>query len=574
MNNLQIRNFVIISHIDHGKSTLADRLLELTNTVPKDKMRAQYLDMMDLERERGVTIKMAPVRMIWKDSILNLIDTPGHVDFAYEVSRALAAVEGALLLVDATAGIQAQTLFNLEKAQKQNLKIIPIINKIDSPAAQIEKTQEELVSLGFQKEEILQISAKTGQNVQNVLKAIIERIPPPIENLQNPLKALIFDLLYDQYKGVIAYVRVFDGTIAKNEKIKFLIGETEGEILELGYFKPQFATASKISAGEIGYLKTGIKEISKIMVGDTITLASIAHPEQDLKIAGYQQPKPMVFASIYPIEGENHKKLADALGKLKLNDYSLSFNFERSKALGAGFRCGFLGLFHLEITKERLERESALELIVTSPTVDIQVTEHGYREPYVDLEIITPQQYLGQAMELAQSHRGQYKEIKYLGDRVIVLYENPLSEIIIGFYDQLKNLSEGYASMNYQFSGYRDADLVQLDILIAGEKVEPMTQIVARSKSESTSRNIVKKLKDLVPRQLYKVSLQAAIGAKIVAREDIPAMRKDVTAPLYGGDVTRKRKLLEKQKKGKKRLKHLGKVDIPSDLFLELLKID
>ena len=574
MNNLQIRNFVIISHIDHGKSTLADRLLELTNTVPKDKMRAQYLDMMDLERERGVTIKMAPVRMIWKDSILNLIDTPGHVDFAYEVSRALAAVEGALLLVDATAGIQAQTLFNLEKAQKQNLKIIPIINKIDSPAAQIEKTQEELVSLGFQKEEILQISAKTGQNVQNVLKAIIERIPPPIENLQNPLKALIFDLLYDQYKGVIAYVRVFDGTIAKNEKIKFLIGETEGEILELGYFKPQFATASKISAGEIGYLKTGIKEISKIMVVDTITLASIAHPEQDLKIAGYQQPKPMVFASIYPIEGENHKKLADALGKLKLNDYSLSFNFERSKALGAGFRCGFLGLFHLEITKERLERESALELIVTSPTVDIQVTEHGYREPYVDLEIITPQQYLGQAMELAQSHRGQYKEIKYLGDRVIVLYENPLSEIIIGFYDQLKNLSEGYASMNYQFSGYRDADLVQLDILIAGEKVEPMTQIVARSKSESTSRNIVKKLKDLVPRQLYKVSLQAAIGAKIVAREDIPAMRKDVTAPLYGGDVTRKRKLLEKQKKGKKRLKHLGKVDIPSDLFLELLKID
>ncbi|OIN88845.1 MAG: elongation factor 4 [Candidatus Nealsonbacteria bacterium CG07_land_8_20_14_0_80_40_10] len=574
MNNLQIRNFVIISHIDHGKSTLADRLLELTNTVPKDKMRAQYLDMMDLERERGVTIKMAPVRMIWKDSILNLIDTPGHVDFAYEVSRALAAVEGALLLVDATAGIQAQTLFNLEKAQKQNLKIIPIINKIDSPAAQIEKTQEELVSLGFQKEEILQISAKTGQNVQNVLKAIIERIPPPIENLQNPLKALIFDLLYDQYKGVIAYVRVFDGTIAKNEKIKFLIGETEGEILELGYFKPQFATASKISAGEIGYLKTGIKEISKIMVGDTITLASIAHHGQDLKIAGYQQPKPMVFASIYPIEGENHKKLADALGKLKLNDYSLSFNFERSKALGAGFRCGFLGLFHLEITKERLERESALELIVTSPTVDIQVTEHGYREPYVDLEIITPQQYLGQAMELAQSHRGQYKEIKYLGDRVIVLYENPLSEIIIGFYDQLKNLSEGYASMNYQFSGYRDADLVQLDILIAGEKVEPMTQIVARSKSESTSRNIVKKLKDLVPRQLYKVSLQAAIGAKIVAREDIPAMRKDVTAPLYGGDVTRKRKLLEKQKKGKKRLKHLGKVDIPSDLFLELLKID
>jgi len=574
MNNLQIRNFVIISHIDHGKSTLADRLLELTNTVPKDKMRAQYLDMMDLERERGVTIKMAPVRMIWKDSILNLIDTPGHVDFAYEVSRALAAVEGALLLVDATAGIQAQTLFNLEKAQKQNLKIIPIINKIDSPAAQIEKTQEELVSLGFQKEEILQISAKTGQNVQNVLKAIIERIPPPIENLQNPLKALIFDLLYDQYKGVIAYVRVFDGTIAKNEKIKFLIGETEGEILELGYFKPQFATASKISAGEIGYLKTGIKEISKIMVVDTITLASIAHHGQDLKIAGYQQPKPMVFASIYPIEGENHKKLADALGKLKLNDYSLSFNFERSKALGAGFRCGFLGLFHLEITKERLERESALELIVTSPTVDIQVTEHGYREPYVDLEIITPQQYLGQAMELAQSHRGQYKEIKYLGDRVIVLYENPLSEIIIGFYDQLKNLSEGYASMNYQFSGYRDADLVQLDILIAGEKVEPMTQIVARSKSESTSRNIVKKLKDLVPRQLYKVSLQAAIGAKIVAREDIPAMRKDVTAPLYGGDVTRKRKLLEKQKKGKKRLKHLGKVDIPSDLFLELLKID
>lgn len=590
----QIRNFVIISHVDHGKSTLADRFLEISRTVPKEKMRSQYLDMMDLERERGVTIKMAPVRIIWKhgtsEYILNLIDTPGHADFSYEVSRALTAVEGAILLVDATQGVQAQTLINLDLAQKENLKIIPVINKIDSPYVDVGKTIKELESLGFKNKDIIKISAKTGENVETVLKALIIRIPPPQIDERASLKALIFDSIYDPYKGVIAYIRVFDGEVKKGERIKFLAAKLEPDVLEVGYFKPQFVPSEKISAGEIGYIKTSLKDISDVKIGDTVSQLGVSNINP---LAGYKEPKPMVYASIYPTFGGDFKKLKDALSKLKLNDASLSFQSESSKVLGAGFRCGFLGLFHLEITKERLERDSDLDVVITRPAVDVKkfppssakgratadqpkfltkAEDTIYQEPYVLLEIVTPNEHIGKVMELAKIHRSIFKEMRYLADRVIVTYEAPLSEIIIEFYDELKNVSSGYASMNYQFIGFREADLVQLDVLIAREKFEPLSQIVPREKAESIGRNLISKLKDLIPRQLFEISLQAAIGGKIVAREDIPALRKDVTAKLYGGDITRKTKLLEKQAKGKKKMKQIGKVQLPSDIFLKLIK--
>lgn len=574
-----IRNFVIISHIDHGKSTLADRLLEMTGTVAKDKMRSQYLDMMDLERERGVTIKMAPVRMIYHDYILNLIDTPGHVDFSYEVSRALSAVEGALMLVDATKGVQAQTLINLELAKKQNLTIIPIINKIDLPAADITKTEKEIESLGFKTEEILRISAKTGEGVKQVLEKIVSVIPPPHPQTpkndpQSPFTALIFDSLYDQYKGVIAYVRIFNGEIKKSDKIKFLAANVESEVLEAGYFKPQFEPAEKLSNGEIGYIKTGIKDIAQIKTGDTVVPIMRSPDHQIIALPGFSLAKPMVFASIYPIEGNDFPKLKEAIAKLKLNDASLSFSMEASKMLGAGIRCGFLGLFHLEITKERLERDFDLDIIVTQPRADIKYENSVYHEPYVRLEIVTPQNYLGRIMELARFHRAIYKETKYLSDRVILFFEIPLSEIIIDFYDKLKNISSGFASMNYQFIGYRQSDLVKLDILIAQEKLDALSQIVAKEKVEFIARNLVKKLKEIIPRQQFEVAIQAAIGGKILARENISPLRKDVTAKLYGGDITRKTKLLDKQAKGKKKMKQMGKVEVPSDIFLKLIKRD
>jgi GTP-binding protein LepA len=560
--------------VDHGKSTLADRFLEITKTIPKEKMKPQYLDMMDLERERGVTIKMAPVRMNYylspKSYILNLIDTPGHVDFSYEVSRALAAVEGALLLVDATQGIQAQTLLNLEKARKAGLKIIPVINKIDLPSAEIEKTKKELQGLGFKEQDIIKISAKTGENIEEVLKKIVLEIPPPSDNSSKPLKALIFDSLYDPYKGVIAYIRVFDGKVKRGDKIEFLATHLKGEALEVGYFKPALSPCERISAGEIGYIKTDLKDISKIKIGDTITLNPIPHNLSPIK--GYQEPQPMVYASIYPIEGGEYHKLKNALLKLKLNDASLIFQSENSKTLGAGFRCGFLGVFHLEITKERLERDFDLDIVITKPTVDIRKLDSVYQEPYVRLEIITPRMCFGKIMELAKNHRANFKEMKYLDERVILIYEAPLSEIIIDFYNQLKSISSGFASMSYQLIGYRNADLVKLDILIAKEKVEPFSQIVPKEKVEIIARELLKKLKELIPRHLFEISLQAAIGGKIIASEKIPALRKDVTAPLYGGDVTRKRKLLEKQAAGKKKLKRFGKVDIPSDIFLKIVK--
>ena len=569
-----IRNFVIISHIDHGKSTLADRFLEITGTISRDKMQPQYLDMMDLERERGVTIKMAPVRMIWNDYILNLIDTPGHVDFSYEVSRALSAVEGALLLVDATKGVQAQTLTNLDLAKKQNLKIIPAINKIDLAQAEIAKTEKEIESLGFRRDEILKISAKTGEGVKQVLEKIISVIPspkdqPPNISPQTPFTALVFDSLYDQYKGVVAFVRIFEGEIKKGDKIRFLAQDTEAEILELGYFKPEFETAEKLSSGEIGYIKTGIKDISQIKIGDTITQSS---NHLATRLPGFSEPKPMVFASIYPLDGNDFPKLKEAISKLKLNDASLSFQPESSKMLGAGLRCGFLGLFHLEITKERLARDFGLEIIVTSPQAKIKKENGVYHEPYVRLEIVTPIDFLGKIMELCRFHRAIYKETKYLSDRVILFFEIPLSEIIIDFYDKLKNISSGFASMNYQFLEFRQADLVELIILIAGEKIEPLSRIIAREKAESEARILVKRLKEIIPRQQFEVSIQAAVGGKIIAREDISPLRKDVTAKLYGGDITRKTKLLDKQAAGKKRLKQMGKVQVPSDIFLKLIK--
>ncbi len=585
-----IRNFCIISHIDHGKSTLADRFLELTGTVPKQKMREQYLDQMDLERERGITIKMQPVRMIWKNYILNLIDTPGHVDFTYEVSRALACVEGAILLIDATQGIQAQTLGNLNLAKKQNLKIIPIINKIDLPQADIGKVTAEIESvLDIKKEEILTASAKEGKGIEEIIQAVIERIPPPKSNLGKPLSALVFDSTFDPYKGVICYVKIMDGQVKSGDQIKFLASKTVCDATEVGYFSPEFKSKKNLQAGEIGYITTGLKSVQKAKVGDTITSFSnpTSHP-----LSGYKPQKPYVFASIYTTSGEP-KDLKDALEKLQLNDSALSFKPESSPALGMGFRCGFLGLLHLDITKERLQREYNLDLIITVPSVSYKVIKNNEKEilinnpselpenteikeicePYVLLEIVTPSKYLGPIMKLVQERRGEYKDTEYLDPETCFLtYNIPLNEIIIDFYDHLKSISSGYASLNYEFLDFRKAKLVKLDILITEDLTEPLSQIVPEEKAYQIGRALVKRLKDIIPRQLFKVALQAAVGSKIIAREDIPALRKDVTAKLYGGDVTRKRKLLEKQKKGKKKMGKLGKIDIPQEAFMAVLK--
>lgn len=576
-----IRNFVIISHIDHGKSTLADRLLELTQTIPAEKMHEQYLDSMDLERERGVTIKMAPVRMLWQlpeelktilnfdFCILNLIDTPGHADFSYEVSRSLKAVEGALLLVDATQGVQAQTLFNLEKARAENLKIIPIINKIDLPNANIEAALNQLTDLGFQKSEILKISAKTGQNVEKVLEAVVSRIPAPKSSGEN-LKALIFDSLYDPYKGAVAYVRIFEGNIKKPDQIKFLSANLEGRALEVGFLSPEFQEAEKLSQGEIGYIKTNLKEISKIKIGDTVTLTCLAAVPEPFK--GYLEPETVVTAGLFPTDSGDFPKLKEAIAKLKLNDNSLSISQINSPMLGAGFNIGFLGTFHLEITKERLEREFDLDLIATKPKVNFQKTNQGFFEPFVKLEIITPPEYFGKILELTKIYRLEFKNSKNLSGRLILEFSAPLSEIITGFNDDLKNVSQGFASMSYRQLGLKKSDLVELDILILGDKVEPLSEIVFRSKAEDLGRNLVKKIKNLLPRQQFQVPLQAAIGGQIIARETLPALRKNVTGHLYGGDVTRKRKLLDRQAEGKKRLKSFGRIDIPKDFFLKLMR--
>jgi len=727
-----IRNFCIISHVDHGKSTLADRFLEITKTVESRKMKDQYLDSMDLERERGITIKLQPVHMIWQtpwvkkyeetnknrllyeelicqvkkalfnvynklgsgfkkntyykvleqeliklkipfekekiidvcynnkkvkkykpdflidnkviielkalpfikklekkqvwdylkgsnfklallvnfgqtelqveriiyqknshqDSlsseqvVLNLIDTPGHVDFSYEVSRSLAAVEGAILLVDATQGIQAQTISNLHWAQEQNLKIIPAINKIDLPAANIKKTSQEIVSLlKIDKSEIFQISAKTGEGVKELLHAVVNKIPAPVGG-KYPTRALVFDSVYDEYRGVVAFVKVVDGQITSDDKILMLGSNATDKALEVGVFKPQMTAKDNLSIGEIGYVVTGFKDISKCQVGDTLTVikskkqngSEILNFESKIFLSplpGYKKIKPMIFASIFSKDG-NVKKLRNALEKLKLNDASLSYQPENSKAFGFGFRCGFLGILHMEIIKERLEREYDLNLIVTTPQVNYrkykQNTKIKYEEPWVKLEIILPQDYIGPVMQLVQSVRGKYISIKYFTDRVLLKYEAPLSLIIANFYDKLKTVSSGFASMSYEFIGYRKEDLVKMDILITGDKVDVLSQIVHKSKINQKAHQIVKVLKELIPRQMFQISIQAAVGSKILARENIPALKKDVTQHLYGGDITRKRKLWDKQAKGKKKMKKLGKVDIPSDVFIKLLK--
>lgn len=585
MEQNSIRNFAIIAHIDHGKSTLADRLLELTGTIESRQMKEQYLDRMDLERERGITIKLQPVRMKYKLSnseyILNLIDTPGHVDFSYEVSRSLAATEGAILLVDATQGIQAQTLANLFQAQKQNLTIIPVINKIDLPNANIEKTKAELANLlKINPNEIIPVSAKTGENVDKILEAIVNKIPPPIGDLQKPLRALVFDSNYDLYRGVVAYVRIVDGSINKKDKIKFISNGKIDEALETGFFSPDYKQKDSLATGEIGYIVTGLKEVSECGVGDTITqFQSPSLKDQDFgeiqPLPGYKVPVPMVFAGIYTIDGEVNK-LREALYKLKLNDSSLFFEPENSKAFGFGFRTGFLGTLHLEIVKERLEREYNLNLIITTPQVAYKEKQVGskleYEEPWSNVEIITPQTYIGPIMDLFNHIRGIYQSTEYLGDRVILKYSAPLASIIVNFYDKLKSISSGYASMSYEITNYRSGDLVKMDILIAGEKVDVLSQIIHTSQIKEKAQSIVRRLKDLIPRQWFEISIQAAIGGKIMARENIPALKKDVTGYLYGGDITRKRKLWEKQAKGKKKMKKLGRVDIPTNVFIELLK--
>ena len=587
-----IRNFVIIAHIDHGKSTLADRFLELTGTIEKRKMHEQFLDMNPLEQEKGITIKMAPVRMEWQGYTLNLIDTPGHVDFTYEVSRALAAVEGAILLVDATQGVQAQTLANLHLAQKENLVIIPVINKIDLPYAEVEKTTDEISSLlQVASEDILRVSAKTGEGVDNLFGVVVTRVSSPEQDFLKPLRALIFDSQFDPYLGVIAHIRVFEGTLKRGEKVYFMATKETCETLELGVFLPGRAPKSTLEAGEIGYIATGIKEPEKVRVGDTITgVGSLYTGVRPL--SGYNEPESMVFASIFPENQDEYGVLRESLKKLKLNDAALSFEPEDSSALGRGFRVGFLGMLHMEITSERLRREYNLKLTFSNPSVAFNVKGkfgekviysvakipnageiESIEEPWVLVEAITPAQFLGSLATLINGHKGFITETSTLtGERLLVKFEAPLREIISDFYDELKSVSQGFASMSYELLGFRRADLVRLDILVAGERILPLSEMIPREESYYIGRMRVEKLKELLPRELFSISLQAEIEGRIIARETIPALRKDVTGYLYGGDRTRKMKLWKKQQKGKKKLKEMGRVEIPPEVFLKMLK--
>ena len=594
----KIRNFAILAHIDHGKSTLADRMLEITQTVDKRKMKNQILDGMDLERERGITIKLQPVTMEYQGYQLNLIDTPGHVDFSYEVSRSLAAVETAVLLVDATQGIQAQTLANLYLALEQDLIIIPVVNKIDLPAANVAKTKAEISRLlGCREEEILCSSGKTGEGVADILQTVIKNGLPPRPSSGENARALIFDSKYDEYKGVVAFIRVFDGEIKKGEAINLLATKARSEALDVGVFKPEYSSTGVLKAGSIGYIVTGFKQVGDCRVGDTLVAG--ASREDMVALAGYKEVKPMVFAGIFPREGNDLQDLREAMEKLKLNDASLSYEPERSDALGFGFRCGFLGLLHLEIFQERLRREYGLDLIVTVPSVAYHVKKTNgediivrtpqrlpdpseislIEEPWVRLDVITPQEYIGNIMSLSQDKRGVYKNTEYISAgsdeaRAILHYNIPMSAILTDFYDKIKSVSAGYASINYDYLDYRAADVVKLDIMVAEEAVEALATIVYRDDAYREGKEIVEILKDTLPRQMFVLKIQAAIGAKVVAAERLSAMRKDVTAKLYGGDVSRKRKLLEKQKKGKKKMMAAGKgsVEIPSDTFVKILK--
>ncbi len=593
----RIRNFCIIAHIDHGKSTLADRFLEVTGTVAaRDMKHAQMLDSMELEQEKGITIKLAPVRMTWKrgkeEFILNLIDTPGHVDFSYEVSRSLAAVEGAILVVDATQGIQAQTLANTYMAMEHNLTIIPVINKIDLPAADIERVTEELKNtLAVDESEIISISAKSGLNVEQLIEAIIDRIPPPKEFADTEeTKAVVFDSVYDSYKGVVTFVRVFQGSIKRGDNMRFLHSNQDIEVLEVGYFKPKYAPSAVLQCGEIGYVVTGVKGVGEARVGDTLWRGSNTNPAP---LPGYKKVVPFVYAGIFPTAGDDYEMLKDALMKLSLNDASLVYEVESSAALGHGFRCGFLGLLHMEIVQERLEREYNLSLIATAPSVSYEVVrtngevvpvsnpselpEPNYytdiREPWMKVEIIVPRDYIGVIMKLCEERRGINKNLVYLeAIRAILTFEMPLAQIVTDFYDELKSITSGYASMNYEFIEYRAEDLVKLDILLASEKVDALSLIVHRSDAYHIGAELTKRLKEIIPKAQFEITIQAAIGFKIIARETISAMRKDVIGYLYGGDRSRKDKLLKKQKAGKKRMKKVGKVDLPQEAFLAILK--
>jgi GTP-binding protein LepA len=595
----RIRNFSIVAHIDHGKSTLADRLLEATHTIDPRQMTSQVLDSMELEREKGITIKARAVRL-HHDALdgqryaLNLIDTPGHVDFSYEVSRSLQACEGAILVVDASQGIEAQTIANVHLAMEQDLVIIPVLNKIDLPAADPELVMDELEStLAIPREEVILASAKEGRGIDEILQAIVERIPPPGGEARTPLQALVFDSHYDAYKGVVAYVRVANGTLHHHQRIRFMATGAESEILELGYFRPGPVPAATLTAGEVGYVATGLKSIREAQVGDTLTTAQRGAAEP---LPGYKEPLPLVFAGIYPMRGDDYPLLRDALDKLHLNDAGFVYEPESSVALGFGFRCGFLGLLHMEIVQERLEREFGLDLIASAPSVEYRVLRHHgdeelvvdnpaqmpgageieqISEPWVAAQIVTPSEYIGPVMELATSRRGEFVNMEYLDpQRVNMHFEVPLADLIVDFYDQLKSRSSGYASLDYHYIGSRPGDLVKLDILVNGEPVDALSLIVHRSQAYRSGKALVEKLKELIPRQMFEVPVQAAIGSHIISRETIRAMRKNVLAKCYGGDVTRKRKLLEKQKEGKQRMKRVGSVEIPQEAFLAVLRMN
>ncbi len=621
MDSRYVRNFCIIAHIDHGKSTLADRLLEVTGALDKREMVEQVLDSMELERERGITIKAQAVRLSYKDRDgkpyqLNLIDTPGHVDFSYEVSRSLAACEGALLVVDATQGIQAQTLANVYLALENDLEIIPVINKVDLDAAEPERiAQEVMQAFGFSRDEILFVSGKTGEGVSELLDAVIERVPPPTGEPEEPFRALIFDSKYDSYKGVVAYVRVRDGAIHPNSRVRIMSNGKESQALELGYFSPDAVEAGALEAGQVGYIATGLKSVGDAPVGDTITLADKPAGET---LAAYRPLKPMVFAGLYPADGEEYLGLRDALEKLQLNDAALTYEPESSAALGTGFRCGFLGLLHMDVVQERLEREYDINLIATSPSVAFRVlTTDGHlteidnpsqlpavsyieeiQEPWVDLTIIVPANYIGAMMDLVTERRGDFKRMEYIQygpsengaggnganadigaqsvsqTRVMMEFSMPLAEMLVDFYDRLKSTTQGYASMDYSLGDYRTERLVKLEILVNGQPVDALSVIVHRDGAYERGRDLVKKLQTLIPRQMFEVPIQAAIGGKILARETVKALRKNVLAKCYGGDVTRKRKLLEQQAEGKKRMKKVGSVEIPQEAFMSILKVE
>ena len=595
MTLARIRNFSIVAHIDHGKSTLADRLLSLTGTMDAKKAVDQVLDSMDLERERGITIKAHTVRLLYKardgqEYTLNLIDTPGHVDFSYEVSRSLAACEGAVLIVDAAQGVEAQTLANFYLAADANLAIVPVINKIDLPSADVEGTRRQIAEvLGLDGDGALTISAKHGTGVPEVLEAIIERIPPPTGDPAGPLRALVFDSFYDSYQGVVVYVRLFDGRVRPGDRILFMSNGKSFEVQQVGVFSPDMRPVDELSAGQVGFITASIKRIADASVGETITeqLRPAAVP-----FPGYRQAKPMVFAGLYPIEDTDYEALRDALEKLRLNDSAFSFEPETSLALGYGFRCGFLGMLHLEIVQERLEREFSLSLIVTAPSVRYRVlTTAGevvevdnparlpppdridhIEEPYVRGSVFVPTEFMAPIYKLAQDKRGEHRSLEYVGKRVHIQFDFPLAEIVVDFYDKLKSISKGYASFDYEFAAFREADLVKLDVLLNGDPVDALSVIVHRDKAYEKGKTLVEKLRAVIPRQMFEVAIQAAIGSRVIARETVKAMGKNVTAKCYGGDITRKRKLLERQKEGKKRMKQVGKVEVPQEAFLSVLK--